>query len=61
MKKRWLILVLLLGGCDVSWHHIEWAERVCKDFGGVRYVNEWHDTAECVDGAVIQRPHERRH
>lgn len=58
--KRVLCLVVFLCGCDVSWHHIEWAQRACKEFGGLRYVNEWDDKVVCADGTVSYRVKEER-
>jgi hypothetical protein len=57
---RWLVLTLVLSGCDVSWHHIEWAQRVCETFGGLRYVNEYQNRAECSDGTLVVRPSKYR-
>lgn len=58
--KRVLLLALVLGGCDISWHHIEWALKVCKPFGELRYANDWTQSAECADGTFIYRPTNER-
>lgn len=56
MKKTlFLFSIVALSGCSVTAQKWADAEKLCSDFGGVKYVASHIRVASCNNGVMVQR------
>ncbi len=58
MIKIIIATTLIVSGCTVSGSEINRAQNLCKDHGGIRFIEGWPTSTgqvRCVDGLTISQ------